>query len=127
MVTLDPTNIQNYVEMGEKIAKGLTKFNIEEKHNCPEKFIFCNVPHADNPKQLNYHLMDKDCVAILNRMYGSENGSTKEESMEYGDLLAMFFGSEEKGKEVLQAVDNYTWDMLGVKRYYMDTGKEREH
>jgi hypothetical protein len=33
--------------------------------------------------------------------------------MEYGDLLAKFFGIEEKGKEALQAVDNYyTWDML---------------
>jgi hypothetical protein len=32
--------------------------------------------------------------------------------MEYGDLLAVFFGSEEKGKEVLQTVDNYTWDLL---------------
>ncbi len=76
------------------------------------KVIFRNVLHADNPKPLNYHLMDKDCVAMLRRMYGGENGSTKEELMEYGDLLAMFFGSEEKGKEVLQTVDNYTWEML---------------
>jgi hypothetical protein len=45
---------------------------------------------------------------MLKRMHGSENGSTKVEIMEYGDLLATFFGSEEKGKEVLQAVDNYT-------------------
>ena len=32
--------------------------------------------------------------------------------MEYGDLLTNFFGCEEKGKEVLEAVDNYTWDLL---------------
>jgi hypothetical protein len=32
--------------------------------------------------------------------------------MEYEDLLARFFGDEEKGKEILQAVDNYTCDML---------------
>jgi hypothetical protein len=44
--------------------------------------------------------------------YGGEDGSTKEELMECGHLLATFFGSEEKGKEVLQAVDNCTWDML---------------
>ncbi len=56
--------------------------------------------------------MDKDCVTMLKRMYGYEDGSTKEELMECGDLLAMFSGSEEKGEEVLQAVGNYTWDML---------------
>jgi hypothetical protein len=33
MVTLHPTNIYNYVDVGDKIAKGLTKFGIEEKHN----------------------------------------------------------------------------------------------
>jgi hypothetical protein len=56
--------------------------------------------------------MDKDCVTMLNRIYGKEDGSTKEELMEYEDLLATFFGDEEKGKEVLKAVDDYTWDML---------------
>ena len=41
--------------------------------------------------------------------------STKEDLnlMEYGDLLANFFGFEEKeGKEVLEAVDDYSWDVL---------------
>jgi hypothetical protein len=32
--------------------------------------------------------------------------------MEYVDLLSNFFGCEEKGKDLLEAVDNYTWDML---------------
>jgi hypothetical protein len=32
--------------------------------------------------------------------------------MEYRGLLAAFFQSEEKGKEVLQAVENYIWNML---------------
>jgi hypothetical protein len=45
-------------------------------------------------------------------MYGGEDGSPKEELMEYGGLLALFFGSEENGEEMLQVVDNYTWDML---------------
>jgi hypothetical protein len=112
MVTLHPTNSHNYAEVGDIIAKGLTKFGIKEKLNRPEKFIFCNVLHADNSKPLNYHLMGKDCVAMLRRMYGREDGSTKEELMEYGNPLAVFFGSEEIGKEVLQTVDNYIWDML---------------
>jgi hypothetical protein len=32
--------------------------------------------------------------------------------MEYEDHLATFFGDEEKGKEIFQAVDDYIWDML---------------
>jgi hypothetical protein len=56
--------------------------------------------------------MDKDCVAMLKRMYGGDNGSTKQDLMEYVDLLSNFFGCEEKGKDLLEAVDNYTWDML---------------
>jgi hypothetical protein len=47
-------------------------------------------------------------------MYGSENVSTKQDLMEYGDLLTSFFGCEEKGKEVLEAVDDYTCDMLDL-------------
>ena len=63
------------------------------------------------PKPLNYYLMDKDCVAMLKKMYGGNNGSTKQDLMEYGDLFTNFFGREKKGKEVLEAVDNYIWDM----------------
>jgi hypothetical protein len=68
--------------------------------------------YADEPKSLNYYLMDNDCVAMLKRMYGSDDVSTKQDLMEYGDLHTSFFGCEEKGKEVLKAVDGYTWDML---------------
>jgi hypothetical protein len=32
--------------------------------------------------------------------------------MEYGDLLTNFVGCEGKGKEVLEAVDDYTREML---------------
>ena len=48
---------------------------------------------------------DCDCVAMLIRMYGGEDGSTKEDLMQYEDLLTNFFGSEEKGKDILEAVD----------------------
>jgi hypothetical protein len=34
--------------------------------------------------------MEKDCVAMLKRMYGGDNGSTKQDLIEYGDLLANF-------------------------------------
>jgi hypothetical protein len=47
---------------------------------------------------------------MLKKMY--RDGSTKQDLMEYGDLLTNFFGREEKGKEVLEAVDDYIWDIL---------------
>ncbi len=50
-------------------------------------------------------------------MYGSDNGSTKQDLMEYGDLLTNIFGCEEKGKEVLEAVDGYIWDVLDWYHY----------
>ena len=61
--------------------------------------------------------MDKDCVAMLKKMYGGDDGSTKQDLLEYGDLLTNFFGCEEKGKEVLEAVDYYIWDMLDWYHY----------
>jgi hypothetical protein len=112
MITLNLTEIENHGEVGTKIAKGFTKFCYDEKHNRPEKFVFRKVHYADEPKSLNYYLMDKDCVAILKKMYGSDNGSTKQDLMEYGGLLTNIFGCEEKGKEVLEAVDDYIWDVL---------------
>ena len=45
--------------------------------------------------------MDKDCVAMLKRMYGGEDGSTKENFMDYGDILANCRGCEENGKDVM--------------------------
>jgi hypothetical protein len=112
MITINLTEIENHAETGTKISKGFTKFCLDEKHNCPEKLVFREVNYANEPKSLNYYLMDKDCVAMLRRMYGGDDGSTKQDLMECGDLLSNFIRCEEKGKEVLEAVDNYTWDML---------------
>ena len=109
---LNLTDIENNAKVGTKLAKEFTKFCLDENHNLPEKFMFRNVHHADNPKPLNYHLMHKDCVVMLKRIYGGEDGSTKQELMEYGDLLTNFFGWEENGKDVWEADDDYSWAML---------------
>jgi hypothetical protein len=37
MITLNLTEIENHAEVGTKIAKGFTKFSLDEKHNHPEK------------------------------------------------------------------------------------------
>jgi hypothetical protein len=34
--------------------------------------------------------MEKDCVAMLKRMYGGDNGSIKQDLMAYEDLLRNF-------------------------------------
>ena len=70
--------------------------------------------------------MEKDCVAMLKRMYGGDNGSTKEDLMEYGDLLANFFGCEAKGKEVFEAVGDYTWDTWVIP-LFLDTKDKYDH
>ena len=49
---------------------------------------------------------------MLKRMYGGEDGPTKKELMEYGDLLTNFFGWEENGMDVWEADDDYSWAML---------------
>ena len=59
--------------------------------------------------------MDKDCVAMLKRMYGGEDGLNKED-MQYGDLLANFFGSKEKGQDMLEAVDEHCVQNGMIKR-----------
>jgi hypothetical protein len=43
------------------------------------------------------------------------DGSTKEDLMDYGDILANCLGCEENGKEVLvlKAVDDYSWGYFG--------------
>jgi hypothetical protein len=91
MVTLHPTNIQNYAEVRDKIAKEFTELGIEEKHNRREKFIFLIVLHADNPKPFNNLLMDKDCVTMLKRMYDGEDGSTKERNKLHNKLPLLYF------------------------------------
>jgi hypothetical protein len=67
MSTLNLTEIENHAEVGTKIAIGFTIFCLDEKQNCPEKFVFREVHYAIEPNSLNYYLMDKDCVATLKR------------------------------------------------------------
>ncbi len=50
-------------------------------------------------------------------MYDSDNGSTKQDLMKYGDLLTNIFGCDEKGKGVLEAVDGYILDVLDWYHY----------
>jgi hypothetical protein len=98
MITLNLTEIENHAKVGTKIAKGLLNSvlirNIIVLRSLSSTRLIMLT--TDEPKSLNYYLMDKDCVAMLKRMYGGEDGSTNQDLMEYGDLLTNFFGCEEK-------------------------------
>ena len=47
MIILNLTEIENHAEVGTKTTKGFTKFCLDVKHNCPEKFVFRKAHYAD--------------------------------------------------------------------------------
>jgi hypothetical protein len=49
---------------------------------------------------------------IFGRLPSVATCGGKQELMEYGDLLTNFFECDEKGKDILEAVDDYSWEML---------------
>lgn len=58
---------------------------------------------------LNKYLLDDDCVYILKRCYSS---STKEEILQDEETVANFFGSAEKGQQLLSALSQTQWDAM---------------
>jgi hypothetical protein len=46
--------------------------------------------------------MEKDCAAMLKRMYGGDDGSTKQDIMECKDLLTNFFDVRRKVRKCLR-------------------------
>ena len=98
--------------MGNKIPKEFIKFCYEEITNVLRNSSLSQCHHADKliTQRLSSHGQRLCCH--VERMYGGEDGSTKQDLMEYRDLLTNFVRGEEKGKEVLEAADDYSWDML---------------
>lgn len=58
---------------------------------------------------LNKYLLDDDCVYILKRCYYE---STKEDLLEHDEVMVNFFGSSEKGQEILGTVSQTQWDEM---------------
>ena len=58
---------------------------------------------------LNKYLLDDDCVYILKRCYYE---STKEDLLEDDEVMVNFFGSSEKGQEILGTVSQTQWDEM---------------
>ena len=71
-------------------------------------FVFRNTNYLSNEKvPLNKFLLDDDCTFVLGRCYSN---NSKEELMEDEDIMTDFFGSPQKGKEILTHITKSEWD-----------------
>jgi hypothetical protein len=61
------------------------------------------------PCPLNKFLLDDDCVYVLKRCYFNYS---KDELIQDEEVMVNFFGSAEKGKEILINVSNAEWDSM---------------
>ncbi|MDH5649910.1 MAG: hypothetical protein OEY67_09680 [Gammaproteobacteria bacterium] len=93
--------------IGKHITKALNEFAQQaeefkaQKHK-PE-YIFCgDVSEANSSglKPLSHFLLDQDVAEVVKYVF--ENGNEKNAVMNQDDLLESFFGSAEKGREMLE-------------------------
>ena len=62
--------------------------------------------HTDDPKPVNWHLLDEDAAVILKQVYSESNKCDLEEDE---DIMIAFFGTLEHGQEVLGAHSEISW------------------
>lgn len=112
----DPKTIDN---AGKHIANSFTKF-LKNKYpsDSAEKFTYRHC-FSDDPKSLNYHLLDLDVAKILRHIvrhnedaYDFTVGTSKQELMEDEDLMTAFFKDYKYGKEYLAQMDDMDWENL---------------
>jgi hypothetical protein len=93
--------------IGKHITNALNDFTKEadefktQKHK-PE-YIFCgDVSEANSSglKPLSHFLLDQDVAAVFKFVF--ENGNEKDLMMDQDDILKSYFGSAEKGREMLE-------------------------
>jgi hypothetical protein len=96
--------------MGNRLAKAFTRFTKKPiaKMERPEYYQF-RTAFTDDPKPLNFHLMDFACAKALRALYDE---LTKEEMMEDEGLMEAYFGTVEKGRSFLEAIEEDDWDDL---------------
>ena len=68
-------------------------------------FVFRKA-HTDDPKSVNWHLLDKDAAVILKQVYSESDKCDLEEDE---DIMIAFFGTFEHGQEVLGAHSEIPW------------------
>lgn len=88
--------------VGEHIAETLSSFSKIKGSgfNYKQEFSFRRVASdGDDLKPLTYYLLDEHVVLIFKHMFASEN--TKEKMMEEDEILEDFFGTAERGRDLL--------------------------
>lgn len=98
--------------IGKHITKALNEFaqpaeEFKAQKHKPE-YIFCgDVSEANSSglKPLSHFLLDQDVAEVVKYVF--ENGNEKDAVMNQDDLLKSFFGSAEKGREMLE---DCVWD-----------------
>ena len=104
---VDVDKVESAASIGKHITVSLTEFgaaaNEFKAQRFKPKYAFCGDPSdsgAEGKKPLAHHLLDEDVGTILKTMYGEEN--EKDFIAGQDELLKGFFGSAEKGREVLE-------------------------
>jgi hypothetical protein len=102
-VTVATAEDDTAVTIGEHITDVFNRHDTGKK----PKFLFCGeVSDAKaGLKPLSYYLLDEDVAQVFKSMYASSN--EKDVMMDQSDILEGFFGSAEKGREVLERT---SWD-----------------
>ena len=75
---------------------------------CKVPFVFRKA-HTNDPKPVNWHLLDEDAAVILKQIYSESNKRDLEEDE---DIMIAFFGTLEHGQEVLGAQSETDWENM---------------
>lgn len=96
--------------VGHHVAASFTKFTKStELMETPEKYTYRHCIR-DDPKALNYYLLDLDVARILKALGGYES---KEELMEEEEeALAAFYGTPDQGRTFLASLNEEDWENL---------------
>jgi len=94
--------------IGKHITKVLTEFAAEAEEfkvqKYKPKYAFCGDVTEAQPKAglkpLSHYLLDENVAEVVKYVF--ENGNEKDAVMNQDDLLKSFFGSAEKGREMLE-------------------------
>ena len=105
---VDVDEEKSAASIGKRITEALTEFGAVAKEFMGQKFkpkyAFRGDPSdsAEGMMPLTHYLLDEDAAEILKAMYGNNN--EKDFIAGQDELLKGFFGSAEKGREVLEEI-----------------------
>jgi hypothetical protein len=99
--------------VGRHIANCFSKFTKNKNvMDSPEKYTYRQC-YADNPKALNHYLLDMDVAMILKSLvYESGGYTSKKELIKDEEILTAFYGTNQFGKEYLEAMHDEDWENL---------------